>query len=90
MQDKAESEIVEKNYEAVDVIYFCENIEAGSSDSNLNEVLKRSALKLEEMLGKVGADGTVGLKIEFEDLVKSDGKILAGKVIISGTAVRFK
>lgn len=85
-----ESEVVEEKYEAVDVIYLCDNIEVGSSGDNLNEVLKRGALKLEEMLEKVGADGTVGLKIEFENIVKSDGKILTGKVVIFGTAVRFK
>lgn len=81
---------MEEKYEAIDIIYLCDKIETGSSDDSLDEVLKRSALKLEEMLGKVGADGTVGLKIEFENIVKSDGKILSGKVIVSGTAVRFK
>jgi len=82
--------IMEKNYEVRDVIYFFEDIKAGSSVDSLSEVLKKGVLKLEEILKKVGADGTIGLKIEFEDLVKSDGKILTGKVIISGTAVRFK
>lgn len=84
------SEIGERNYEVRDTIYFFEDIKAGSSVDSLSEVLKRSVSKLEEILKKVGADGTIGLKIEFEDLVKSDGKILTGKVITSGTAVRFK
>lgn len=90
MVNKIQPEIKERNYEPVDVIYFCENIESGSSVDDLIEVLKRSISKLEEVMEKVGADGTIGLKIEFEDLVKSDGKILSGKVIISGTAVEFK
>ncbi len=79
-----------ERYQKVDIIYVTEKVEEGLVANPLGKMIERASTKLQEILGKTGADGVVGLRVEFENVVKTNGEVNAGKLIIYGTAVKFK
>jgi len=81
---------VKEKHQKVDVIYVTEKVEDGLVANPLEEMVEKSYKKLKELLTKIGADGIVNLRISFEDIVRRNNLVTAGRLIIYDTAVKFK
>ena len=77
---------LKQDYEIISVITGFAKVQQAVFKDPLGGAFKKAWEDLEKNARKVGADAVIGIQIDFENLTKNN----AGRIVISGTAVKLK